>query len=49
MVRLLVERNDVNADSQDGIRRTPLSWAAMQGHEEVVRLFVAHDDVKADS
>jgi ankyrin repeat protein len=38
VVRLLVERDDVEADSKDGSGRTPLSRAAGQGHEVVVKL-----------
>jgi ankyrin repeat protein len=49
VARLLVERNDVEADSMDGYGRTPLSWAADRGHEAVVRLLVERDDVEADS
>ena len=35
MVKLLVEREDVAADSEDIVGRTPLSWAARGGHEAV--------------
>ena len=39
VVRLLVERDDVAADSGDNLHgRTPLSWAATGGHEAVVKL-----------
>ena len=48
MVRLLVERDDVNADSRDDFGRTPLSRAAARGHEAMVRLLVERDDVEAD-
>jgi len=48
VVKLLVERGDVNADSKDNCGRTPLSWAARNGHEAVVKLLVERDDVKAD-
>jgi ankyrin repeat protein len=37
-VELLVERDDVEADSKDEYGRTPLSWAAVGGHEAVVKL-----------
>ena len=36
-------------DSKDDLGRTPLSWAAEEGHEAVVKLLVARDDVEADS
>lgn len=38
MVRLLVERNDVAADSKDNRGQKPLSRAAQGGHEAVVKL-----------
>jgi len=50
VVRLLVARDDVDADSEgryDG--RTPLSRAAENGHEAVVRLLAARDDVNIHS
>jgi hypothetical protein len=49
VVRLLVERDDVEADSKDEDGQTPLSYAAAHGHEAVVRLLVERDDVEADS
>ena len=38
MVKLLVERDDVKADSKDRYGRTPLSWAVEGEHEAVVKL-----------
>lgn len=35
---LLVKRNDIDVDSIDDNGRTPLSWAAANGHEKIVRL-----------
>jgi len=49
VVKLLVERADVEADSEDLYGRTPLSWAARKGHETVVKLLVERADVEADS
>ena len=49
VVKLLVERGDVEADSKDNSGRTPLSWAAGRGHEAVVKLLVERGDVEADS
>jgi Ankyrin repeats (3 copies) len=37
-VKLLVERDDVEADSKEYDGRTPLSYAAWEGHEAVVKL-----------
>ena len=41
LVRLLVEREDVDVDSKDKGGRTPLWWAAYKGHEVVIRLLEA--------
>ena len=49
VVQLLLDRDDVVADSQDNDRRTPLSWAAAEGHTAVVQLLLNRDDVVADS
>ena len=49
VVKLLVERDDVEADSKDDGGWTPLSLAAWNGHEAVVKLLVERDDVEADS
>ena len=49
VVKLLVERDEVEADSKDNRCRTPLSRAAERGHEAVVKLLVERDDVEADS
>lgn len=40
LVRLLVKRDDVEADSKDKGGRTPLSHAAEGGHSEVIRQLV---------
>ncbi|KAF1817634.1 hypothetical protein P152DRAFT_510823 [Eremomyces bilateralis CBS 781.70] len=40
---------DIEADSKDSYGRTPLSWAAANGHEAAVRLLVERVDVEADS
>src|ERR1700722_15890143 len=49
VVKLLLARDDVDADSKESDGRTPLSWAAENGHEAVVKLFLPRDDVDADS
>jgi ankyrin repeat protein len=43
-VKLLLEMG-VNVDSKDRDSRTPLSWAARNGHETVVRLLKKSADV----
>jgi ankyrin repeat protein len=47
-VQLLVEKG-ADVDSKDSSGRTPLSWAAGQGHEAVVRLLLATGGVDPDS
>jgi len=37
---MLLEREDVNPDRGDESGKTPLSWAASGGHEEIVRLLL---------
>jgi ankyrin repeat protein len=49
VVRLLVERDDVEVDSKDDYGRTPLSWAAERGHKAVVQLLVERVDVEVNS
>lgn len=57
-MRLLIERDDVEADSRDKQDRhnlfyiggrTPLSYAAEKGHEAVIRLLIKRDDVEINS
>lgn len=40
MVKLLLDRADVEADLKHQYGRTPLWWAAWDGHEAVVRLLL---------
>jgi ankyrin repeat protein len=50
--RLLAETGgniEVSADTKDNDGRTPLSWAAAQGYEAVVKLLLAREDVEADA
>ena len=49
VVKLLLERDDVEADCQDEYASTPLSWAAGNGHTAIVKLLLDRDDVVADS
>ncbi|KFY95382.1 hypothetical protein V498_03381, partial [Pseudogymnoascus sp. VKM F-4517 (FW-2822)] len=47
-VKILVERNDVNADLRDNKGQTPLSWAARHGHAAIVQLLAERDDLLAE-
>jgi ankyrin repeat protein len=38
IVKLLVERGDVEVDTKDDYSQTPLSIAAAKGHKDVVKL-----------
>ena len=48
MVQLLLAKDGVDPDSKDSYGRTPLSWAAWNGHEAVVRLMLTKDEVDSD-
>ena len=48
VVKLLVERDDVEADSKNTKRWTPLCWAALNGHEAVAKVLLGREDVEAD-
>jgi len=45
LVKLLIEREDVNPNHADKDDQTPLSWAAGGGHEGVVKLLLEREDV----
>lgn len=49
IVKLLVERADVVADSIDKQGQTPPAHAAIYGHEAIVKLLVERADVEANS
>ncbi|KAF8421786.1 ankyrin repeat-containing domain protein [Tirmania nivea] len=49
VVRLLLERNDVDVDAKDNSGWSPLSLAAMSGYEAVVRLLVEQDNINLDA
>src|SRR5437868_5009244 len=47
---ILTERNDLNPNTADILfGRTPLSWAARNGHEGVVRSMLERSDVYPDT
>ncbi len=49
MVKLLLAKDGVDPDSKDTDGRTPLWWAARNGHEAVVKLLLAKDGLDSDS
>jgi hypothetical protein len=49
LVKLPVERDDIEADSKDWYGWTPLSRAAENGHEAVARALLAQEGVNSDS
>ena len=50
VVKILLERNDINPDTADnGYGRTPLSRAAENGHEGVVRMLLERNDVNSNT
>ena len=49
MVKQLLAEDGVDVDSKEKYGRTPLSWAARNGHEEVVKKLLAKDGVNVDS
>ncbi|KAI9768652.1 MAG: hypothetical protein M1839_003987 [Geoglossum umbratile] len=44
-----VLKNGYNPDVQDSYNQTPLSWAAREGHDAVVKLLLAKDEVDINS
>ena len=48
MVKLLLDTGTVDADSKDKNDRSPLSWAAENGHEAVVKLLLDTGTVDVD-
>ena len=48
VVKLLLAKDGVDPDPNDNWGRTPLSWAAENGHEAVVKLLLAKDGVDPD-
>ena len=49
VVRLLIERDDVDVNAEDSDGKTPLLWAANNRHEAVVRLLIERDDVDVNA
>ena len=49
VVKLLVDKEGVDPDSEDNYDQTPLWWAAHNGHEAVVKLLLDMEGVDPDS
>ena len=49
ILRLLLVKHKVDPDTKDSFSRTPLSWAAKNGHEAVMKLLLETGKVDADS
>ncbi|RYP47387.1 hypothetical protein DL768_006555 [Monosporascus sp. mg162] len=49
IVKLLLEMGKVDVDSKDSYDRTPLLYAAAEGHERIVKVLLATGKVDADS
>ncbi|KIW15313.1 hypothetical protein PV08_05358 [Exophiala spinifera] len=50
VVKLLLEMDDINVNSKDDrYKGTPLMWAAEYGHEGVVKLLIANNEIDIDS
>jgi ankyrin repeat protein len=47
VVKLLLAQDGVDPDSKDKYGRTPLWWAAGNGHEAVVKLLQWNDDLSS--
>lgn len=49
IIKLLLARDDVDADSNDNNGRTPLLFSAEYGHSSVISLLLAWDNVDVNS
>jgi ankyrin repeat protein len=49
MIELLLETGKADVNSKDGDGRTPLSWAAVNGHEAVIKLLLETSKVDVES
>jgi len=47
-MKILLGREEVNADKPDLAGRTPLSYASWWGHEAVVKILLEREEVNAD-
>jgi ankyrin repeat protein len=49
IVKLLIERNDIDVNPKDKYGETPLQYAAKGGHEEMVKLLMGYKNVDVNS
>ena len=47
-MKILLGRDGVESDRPDMYGKTPLWWAAHNGHTEVVKILLGRDDVNPD-
>lgn len=47
-MKLLLNTEEVDVDSKDFHNQTPLSWAARNGHKEIVKLLLNTEKVALD-
>ena len=47
-MKILLGREEVNPDRPNNNRRTPLSYAAEDGHEGVVKILLGREEVNPD-
>jgi len=48
VVKILLERGDVNPNKPGNLGNTALSWGAQNGHEGVVKMLLGRGDVNSD-
>ena len=49
VVKMLLERDDVNPNTTDSYGKTPLSIAARKGHERVVKMLLERVDINPNT
>ena len=47
-MKILLEREEVNPNKPDNSGQTPLTYAAKNGHEGVVRILLGREEVNPD-
>ncbi|KAK2772638.1 hypothetical protein FQN53_004485 [Emmonsiellopsis sp. PD_33] len=49
IVKLLLDRQDVDVNAMNFVRQTPISKAILSGHENMVKLLLKHKDINVNS